>query len=104
MTKTDFYKAIFEKVALACENKDKFNVLDLRVYKFPYRDDCDIYCLNEVDELYDDIKDCKEWFIDIYENITDANMAVYTDYALFSDEVVNSTPQAKNIKITIEIE
>lgn len=103
MNKELFYKIVFEKIANATAKKDKGNVLDLRLFKAPFFDLDNIYGLNEVDELYDKLKHYDgQWFIDIYENIVDANYAEFIDECIWFDEITN--PQPKKVKITIEME
>lgn len=103
MDKELFYKVVFEKVAQATAKKYKGNVLDLRLYKAPFFELDEIYGLNEVDELYENLKNFNGvWFIDIYENIENANYAEFIDICIWNDDI--AIPNPKRVKLTIEIE
>jgi hypothetical protein len=45
-----------------------------------------VFSIFEGEELYNAVKDCKEWFVDFYENIKDANSAEFIDIVLHSNE------------------
>jgi hypothetical protein len=56
------------------------------------------YSIFEVDALYEEIKDCDNWFIDFYENIKDANSAEFIDVVLWSDEFIENTPKTMSVE------
>jgi hypothetical protein len=77
---------------------DEGNVIDMRLYK---NDSCmssGEYSIFEVDALYEEIKDCDNWFVDFYENIKDANSAEFIDVVLWSDEFIENTPKTMSVE------
>lgn len=60
------------------------NVLDLRAFKAPYDlwKNQGIYCISEIQDAWEFVKDSDEWFIDIYENFRDAGYSEFTDFAI----------------------
>lgn len=92
MNKSVFYNKLYTKIMNAMKICDEGNVIDMRLYK---NDSCyssGEYSIFEVDALYEEIKDCDNWFVDFYENIKDANSAVFIDVVLWSDELIEKTP------------
>lgn len=92
MNKSVFYNKLYSKIMDAMKICDEGNVIDMRLYK---NDSClssGEYSIFEVDALYEEIKDCDNWFVDFYENIKDANSAEFIDVVLWSDEFIEKTP------------
>ena len=92
MDKYVFYNKLYPKIMDAMKICDEGNVIDMRLYK---NDSCyssGEYSIFEVDALYEEIKDCDNWFVDFYENIKDANSAEFIDVVLWSDEFIEKTP------------
>lgn len=92
MDKYFFYNKLYPKIMDAMKICDEGNVIDMRLYK---NDSCmssGEYSIFEVDALYEEIKDCDNWFVDFYENIKDANSAEFIDVVLWSDELIEKTP------------
>lgn len=92
MNKSVFYNKLYSKIMDAMKICDEGNVIDMRLYK---NDSCmssGEYSIFEVDALYEEIKDCDNWFVDFYENIKDANSAEFIDVVLWSDDVIEKTP------------
>ena len=84
--KKEFFKKLYEKITDAIKQCDEGNVIDLRLFK---NNNClgdGEFSIFEGKELYDEVKDCKEWFVDFYENIKGENRAEFIDIALSSDE------------------
>lgn len=91
MNKSVFYNKLYSKIMDAMKICDEGNVIDMRLYK---NDSCmssGEYSIFEVDALYEEIKDCDNWFVDFYENIKDANSAEFIDVVLWSDEFIEKT-------------
>lgn len=91
MNKSVFYNKLYSKIMDAMKICDEGNVIDMRLYK---NDSCmssGEYSIFEVDALYEEIKDCDNWFVDFYENIKDANSAEFIDVVLWSDEFTEKT-------------
>lgn len=91
MDKYLFYNKLYPKIMDAMKICDEGNVIDMRLYK---NDSCmssGEYSIFEVDALYEEIKDCDNWFVDFYENIKDANSAEFIDVVLWSDEFTEKT-------------
>ena len=98
MDKYVFYNKLYTKIMDAMKICDEGNVIDMRLYK---NDSCyssGEYSIFEVDALYEEIKDCDNWFIDFYENIKDANSAEFIDVVLWSDELIEKTPTEDTLK------
>lgn len=88
MTLEHFSGRISQEVENAKEFLDKGNVLDLRAGRSPYHpwDDLEVFSLDDVADIYDFVKDSEEWYVDVYENIADANYAEFTGFAVVSWE------------------
>lgn len=86
MDKCNFYNKLYTKIMSAMKICDEGNVIDMRLYGNSKCVCEGIYSIFEVDALYEEIKKHKEWFIDFYENIKDANTAEFMDIALFSGD------------------
>ena len=98
MNKSVFYNKLYSKIMDAMKICDEGNVIDMRLYK---NDSCmssGEYSIFEVDALYEEIKDCDNWFIDFYENIKDANSAEFIDVVLWSDEFIENTPKTMSVE------
>lgn len=71
MEKQEFITKLKERIALAeSEKLDKRNILDLRGARYPYQS-YDDYFVTEIDNLdfvWEFLKDAKEGNVDIYEN------------------------------------
>ena len=92
MNKSVFYNKLYSKIMDAMKICDEGNVIDMRLYK---NDSCmssGEYSIFDADALYEEIKDCDNWFVDFYENIKDANSAEFIDVVLWSDEFIEKTP------------
>lgn len=82
----EFFTKLYEKITDAIKQCDEGNVIDLRLFK---NNNClgdGEFSIFEGEELYNEVKDCKEWFVDFYENIKGANRAEFIDIVLHSDE------------------
>ena len=82
----DFFKKLYEKITDAIKQCDEGNVIDLRLFK---NNNClgdGEFSIFEGEALYNEVKDCKEWFVDFYENIKKENRAEFIDIVLHSDE------------------
>lgn len=98
MNKSVFYNKLYPKIMDAMKICDEGNVIDMRLYK---NDSCmssGEYSIFEVDALYEEIKDCDNWFVDFYENIKDANSAEFIDVVLWSDEFIENTPKPMSVE------
>ena len=86
IAKNVFYAKLYEKITDAIKQCDEGNVIDLRLFK---NNNClgdGEFSIFEGEALYNEVKDCKEWFVDFYENIKGANRAEFIDIVLHSDE------------------
>ena len=84
--KKEFFAKLYEKITDAIKQCDEGNVIDLRLFK---NNNClseEVFSIFEGEELYNEVKDCKEWFVDFYENIKGDNRAEFIDIVLHSDE------------------
>lgn len=84
--KNVFFAKLYEKITDAIKKCDKGNVIDLRLIKDDNFLGVGVFSIFESEELYNEVKDCKEWFVDFYENIKGANSAEFIDIVLSSDE------------------
>ena len=84
--KKEFFKKLYEKITDAIKQCDEGNVIDLRLFKNNNHLGDGEFSIFEGEKLYDEVKDCKEWFVDFYENIKGENRAEFIDIALSSDE------------------
>lgn len=86
MDKEAFKVALLNQIEKAKEEQTEGAVLDLRAGRSPYKvnKDSGIFSLNEIDDVYEFIKDSEEWFVDIYENIPDMNSAFYFGRSIVS--------------------
>ena len=82
----EFFKKLYEKITDAIKQCDEGNVIDLRLFKNNNHLGDGEFSIFEGEELYNEVKDCKEWFVDFYENIKGANRAEFIDIVLHSDE------------------
>ena len=84
--KKEFFTKLYEKITDAIKQCDEGDVIDLRLFK---NNNClgdGEFSIFEGEELYNEVKDCKEWFVDFYESIKGANRAEFIDIVLHSDE------------------
>lgn len=84
--KNVFFAKLYEKITDAIKQCDDGNVIDLRLFK---NNNClgdGEFSIFEGEALYNEVKDCKEWFVDFYENIKGANRAEFIDIVLHSGE------------------
>ena len=84
--RNEFFKKLYEKITDAIKQCDEGDVIDLRLFK---NNNClgdGEFSSFEGEKLYNEVKDCKEWFVDFYENIKGENRAEFIDIALSSDE------------------
>ena len=84
--KNVFFAKLYEKITDAIKQCDEGNVIDLRLFKNNNHLGDGEFSICEGETLYNEIKDCKEWFVDFYENIKGANRAEFIDIVLHSDE------------------
>ena len=84
--RNEFFKKLYEKITDAVKQCDAGNVIDLRLFKNNNNLGDGEFSIFEGEELYNEVKDCKEWFVDFYENIKGANRAEFIDIVLSSDE------------------
>ena len=82
----EFFKKLYEKITDAIKQCDEGNVIDLRLFKNNNHLGDGEFSIFEGEQLYNEVKDCKEWFVDFYENIKKENRAEFIDIALSSDE------------------
>lgn len=82
----EFFKKLYEKITDAIKQCDEGDVIDLRLFKNNNHLGDGEFSIFEGEELYNEVKDCKEWFVDFYENIKGANRAEFIDIVLHSDE------------------
>lgn len=82
----EFFKKLYEKITDAIKQCDEGNVIDLRLFKNNNHLGDGEFSIFEGEELYNEVKDCKEWFVDFYENIKGENRAEFIDIVLHSDE------------------
>ena len=84
--KNVFFAKLYEKITDAIKQCDEGNVIDLRLFKNNNHLGDGEFSICEGDALYNEVKDCKEWFVDFYENIKGENRAEFIDIVLHSDE------------------
>ena len=82
----EFFKKLYEKITDAIKQCDEGNVIDLRLFKNNNHLGDGEFSICEGDALYNEVKDCKEWFVDFYENIKGENRAEFIGIVLHSDE------------------
>ena len=84
--KKEFFTKLYEKITDAIKQCDEGDIIDLRLFKNNHCLGDGEFSIFEGEELYNEVKDCKEWFVDFYENIKGANRAEFIDIVLHSDE------------------
>ena len=84
--KKEFFTKLYEKITDAIKQCDEGNVIDLRLFKNNNNLGDGVFSIFEGEELYNAVKDCKEWFVDFYENIKGDNRAEFIDVVLWSNE------------------
>lgn len=84
--KNEFFAKLYEKITDAIKQCDEGNVIDLRLYKNNNNLGDGIFTIFEGEELYNEVKDCKEWFVDFYENIKGDYRAEFIDIVLHNGE------------------
>ena len=82
----EFFKKLYEKITDAIKQCDEGDIIDLRLFKNNNHLGDGEFSVFEGEQLYNEVKDCKEWFVDFYENIKGANRAEFIDIVLHSDE------------------
>lgn len=84
----EFFKSTLSKM-IAEVKSESDHVLDLRVERAPYsQENKAIFSINELDLVFDYVKDSEEWFVDIYENVWfgKTGTAEFTGIALLSED------------------
>ena len=84
--KNVFFAKLYEKITDAIKKCDKSSVIDLRLIKDGNFLGVGVFSIFESEELYNEVKDCKEWFVDFYENINGENRAEFIGIILCSEE------------------
>ena len=84
--RSEFFAKLYEKITDAIKQCDNNSVIDLRLTKDDNFLGIEVFSIFEGEKLYNEVKDCKEWFVDFYENIKGANRAEFIDIVLSSDE------------------
>ena len=82
----EFFNKLYEKITYAIKQCDEGDVIDLRLFKNNNHLGDGEFSIFEGEQLYNEVKDCKEWFVDFYENIKGENRAEFIDIVLHSDE------------------
>jgi hypothetical protein len=92
----EFFTKLYEKITDAIKQCDEGNVIDLRLFKNGNCLGDGEFSIFEGEELYNEVKDCKEWYVDFYENIKGENRAEFVDIVLHSKEFkVDITPMCE---------
>lgn len=87
MTFEEFKDALLYEIDNATDMlDDERNVLDIRAGRYPYKvnEDIDIFCLSDIHDVWEFVKDAEEWYVDIYENYAGENCAEFTGFAVTS--------------------
>lgn len=84
--KKEFFAKLYETITDAIKQCDEGNVIDMRLFKNNNNLGDGVFSIFEGEELYNAVKDCKEWFVDFYENIKGDNRAEFIDIVLHSNE------------------
>ena len=84
--KKEFFAKLYETITDAIKQCDEGNIIDLRLFKNGNCLGDGVFSIFEGEELYNEVKDCKEWFVDFYENIKGENRAEFVDIVLHSNE------------------
>lgn len=87
MTYEQFKEQLLQEIEDATKDRyNEKNVLDLRVERKPYDTwkDNDIFCISDIEDAWEFVKDAEEWYVDIYENYVGENYAEYTGYSVAS--------------------
>lgn len=84
--KKEFFAKLYESISDAIKQCYEGNVIDLRLFKNGNCLGDGVFSIFDGEELYNEVKDCKEWFVDFYENIKGENRAEFIDIVLHSNE------------------
>lgn len=84
--KKEFFAKLYETITDAIKQCDEGNVIDMRLFKNNNNLGDGVFSIFEGEELYNAVKDCKEWFVDFYENIKGDNRAEFIDIVLHSED------------------
>ena len=84
--KKEFFTKLYETITDAIKQCDEGNVIDMRLFKNNNNLGDGVFSIFEGEELYNAVKDCKEWFVDFYENIKGDNRAEFIDIVLHSED------------------
>ena len=82
----EFFFLLYERITDAIKQCDNNSVIDLRLFKNNNHLGDGVFSIFEGEKLYNEVKDCKEWFVDFYENIIGDNRAEFIDIVLRSEE------------------
>lgn len=81
-----FNAKLYEKIMNAMRLCDSESIIDMRLFKNE-NTLCDgVFSIFDGEKLYNEVKDCKEWFVDFYENIKGENRAEFIGIVLRSNE------------------
>lgn len=58
------------------------SILDLRVFRHPYKTNVDnaIFCVNDIHDAWEFVKNAREWAVDVFENIYKEGETPYAEY------------------------
>jgi hypothetical protein len=84
--KKEFFTKLYEKITDAIKQCDEGNIIDMRLFKNGNCLGDGVFSIFEGEELYNEVKDCKEWFVDFYENIIGDYRAEFIDIVLHNGE------------------
>lgn len=82
MTYREFEDSVFYEIEKAEKEMNKDSVLDLRVFRYPYKTNIDnaIFCIADIHDAWEFVKDAREWSVDIFENIYEDGQTPYAEY------------------------
>lgn len=87
MTYREFKESVLCEIDKAeSERTENTEAFDLRVAKHPYRTntDFDTFSTSELWDVWNFVKDSREWYVDVYENIKDDDGFRHAEYSGFA--------------------